>query len=350
MKAIKLLGNEKTEMVDIPEPKPQYGELLIKIESLALCGSCIKLRYQPSMKEALEKVNNLGLQYDPECIPGHEMTGTVVEKGKNTNLNIGDRVFIFPFIANQKSPYFANKKYKYASPLNILGYASDGGNTEYLSVPEINCYKLPDYVSFDQGAMLLDPVGAPYGAIKYLGGVKKNDTVLVLGTGPIGLGAITILKYLGVDKIIAVDRVRSRINLAEELGAEKTICSEYIDTFDEIESLTEQKGADLVLDCIGDNSSFHFSMKCARPEGRVGVIGEPGIVNNTSLSDLLIHKDLLIAGSWVYDPEKMQDLFSLIKSGLHIENIITHRYKLSESQEAWGLFNTYETGKVIITP
>ena len=350
MKAIKLLGNEESTMVEIPAPKPQDSELLIKIESLALCGSCIKLRYKPSANRAMELVNDLGLEYDPQSIPGHEMTGVVVEKGKNTNLNIGDRVFIFPFVANRESPFFKDKKYKYASPLKILGYSSDGGNTEYLAVPEINCYKLPDYVSFEQGAMLLDPVGAPYGAIKYLGGVKQTDTALVLGAGPIGLGAIMILKHLGVENVIVVDKMQTRIDLAKTLGADKCICEKYQDILPIIEELTKGRGADFVLDCVGDKFSIDYAMTYTKPEGKLGVIGEPGNIPNLSVSDQLIHKDLLIAGSWVYDPERLSDLYALIKDGLKIEKIITHRYNLENSVDAWKLFNTYETGKVTISP
>jgi len=264
-------------------------------------------------------------------------------------MKIGDRVFIFPFIADTSSPFFKEKKYKYATPLKILGYTIDGGNTEFLSVPELNCYKLPDYVTFDQGAMLLDPVGAPYGAIKNLG-INKEDTVLILGTGPIGLGATMITKLLGPKKIIVVDKVKTRAELAGNLGADHVINDDQKNIAEAIQDLTENIGADLVLDCIGNKDSFNYSMMYAKPEGRVGVIGEPGFINNVSISDQLIHKDLLIAGSWVYDPEKMDDLYSLIKSGLEIEKIITHRFALEDSKKAWELFNTYETGKVIISP
>jgi propanol-preferring alcohol dehydrogenase len=347
MQAIKLLGNEKTEMVELPQPVTQPGEVTVKIESLALCGSCIKLRYRPSLDESRKLIEELGLECNTGSIPGHEMTGVVVDAHGAESLKEGDRVFIFPFIANKKSVFYRDRLYKYATPLRIIGYTVDGGNTEYLSVPAINCYKLPDYVSFEQGAMLLDPVGAPYGALSRLG-VEHSDTVLILGAGPIGLGAVVICDFMNVEKIIAVERVAERAELAEELGAHHVLHGNQKDVYGKLMDLTKGRGPDMVLDCVGDKDSVNLSLSYAAPAGKVGLIGEPGYVSSVPVSDCIIHKDLRIAGSWVYDPESMDDLYALIKDGLKIEKIITHRFHLKDSIRAWDTFNTYKTGKVII--
>jgi len=349
LKAIKLLGNEKSQMVEVKEPTPIDDEVIVKMESLALCGSCIKLRFHPSKEEGEKKTADIGLIYDFNSIPGHEISGTILNANKSKKFKKGDRVFIFPFIANKESVFYKEKLYKYATPIKIIGYTVDGGNTELLSVPEINCYKLPDYVSFDQGAMLLDPVGAPFGAIKKLA-VDSKESVLILGTGPIGLGATVICEFLGIKKIIGVDRVKERTDLAKELGAHIVFNKDQKDIHEDLLKITGGKGPDVVLDCIGDKDSFNTAMNYVKPQGKVGVIGEPGFVNNVSVSDILIHKDLNIVGSWVYDPEKLKDLTDLIKDGMKIEKIITHSFNLSDSVKAWDVFNTYKTGKVIIKP
>jgi threonine dehydrogenase-like Zn-dependent dehydrogenase len=262
-------------------------------------------------------------------------------------LKEGDRVFVFPFIANKNSVFYGDRLYKYATPLRIIGYTVDGGNTECLAVPGMNCYKLPDYVSFEQGAMLLDPVGAPYGALSRLG-LNGIESVLILGAGPIGLGAVVICDFLHIKKIIVVEKMAKRVRLAEKLGAHNVLHGNQKDMYGELMDLTENRGPDMVLDCVGDKESVNLSLNYVRPLGKVGLIGEPGYVNNEPVSDSVIHKDLQLVGSWVYDPELMNDLYALIKKGLKIEKIITHRFHLKDSIEAWDVFNTYETGKVII--
>ena len=134
------------------------------------------------------------------------------------------------------------------------------------------------------------------------------------------------------------------------LNLQRHVYKETKDINNDIMELTEGKGPEIVLDCIGDKNSFNKAIELVQPEGRVGVIGEPGIVNSVSLSDVVIHKDLLITGSWVYDPEKLNNLYTLIKNGLQIEKIITHEFSLEESVKAWEVFNTNKTGKVIIKP
>jgi threonine dehydrogenase-like Zn-dependent dehydrogenase len=349
MLGFKLLGSEKSKMVEVEKPGTAPGEVLVKVISLALCGSCINLRYRPTVAESKERVLELGIDLDPASIPGHEMTGVIVDANNSRTLRNGDRVFIFPFIPSVNSIFYKDKLYKYSTPLKIVGYTIDGGNTEFLSVPEINCYVLPDYVTFEQGAMLLDPLGAPFGALSKLN-ANYLDTVLILGTGPIGLGATVICDFIGVKKIITVDIMKDRVELSRELGAEDILNMNQMDIHDSILELTNDRGPDVVLDCIGDKDSFNQSIKLVKPGGRVGIIGEPGIINNVSVSDIIIHKDILIKGSWVYDPEKLNDLYELIKNGLKIEKIITHKFNLNESEKAWKVFNTNTTGKVIINP
>lgn len=349
MLGFKLFGSEKSKMIEIEKPVAGPGEVLVKVDSLALCGSCINLRYRPTVEESKKLVKELGIDLDPGSIPGHEMTGVVIDANNSRSLNNGDRVFIFPFLPNINSAFFGEKLYKYATPLKIVGYTVDGGNTEILGVPATNCYVLPDYVTFEQGAMLLDPLGAPFGALSKLN-ANYLDTVLILGTGPIGLGATVLCDFIRVKKIISVDLMKERVELSGKLGADFILNMNQKDIKDDVMDLTDGKGPEIVLDCIGDKNSFNKAVELVKPGGRVGVIGEPGVINNVSVSDIIIHKDLLIAGSWVYDPERLYDLYKLIKNGLKIESIITHRYNLKESEKAWGVFNTNTTGKVIIKP
>ena len=349
MLAIKLLGCEKTKMVEVEKPIPGPGEVLVKVNAITLCGSDINMRYRPSIEESKKLTSEIGVDLDPSTIPGHEIMGVIVDDNNSKFLKNGDRVFVFCFVGNVNSIFFEEKLYKYANPVKILGYTIDGGNTEFLKVPESNCYVVPDYITNAQGTLFMDPIGTPFGALDKLN-ANYLDTVLILGTGPIGLGATVISDVIGVKKIIAVDIMKERVELAKELGADHILNMDIKDIKDNIMDLTDGKGPDVVLDCIGHNNSVNISMELVQPMGRVGLIGEAGFVNNVSVSDIIIHKDLLIYGSWIYDPERLINLYKLIKNGLKIESIITHKFNLKESVEAWKLFNTNKTGKIVIYP
>ena len=241
MICIKLLGNSRAVLDNVSEPSIEDGNILIKMKTMDLCGSDINLRCRPSHQESKKMVDELGIAYDPNTIPGHEIAGEVIDTGNNTRFNKGKNVFIFPFISSKSSIFYEEKMLKYCKPLQTIGYTVDGGNSEYLSIPAENYYRIPDYVSLNQAAMLLGPISAPY-----------------------------------------------------------------------------------------------------------GVIGELGFINNVSVSDLIVYKDLIICGSWVYDPEKLSDLYELLKNGLKIEKIITNTFPLEKSLEAWELFNTGKTGKIVV--
>lgn len=296
MIGLKLLGNEKAEMVEFNKPIAKDDQVVIKMESLALCGSDINLRYRPGIEEGRNLIEEIRIDYDPESIPRHEITGIVAEFDKATSLKVGDRVFVFPIIPSKKSVYYQDRLWKYSKPISVIGYSCNGGNAEYLIAPEMNCYRLPEFVSPDQAAMILDPIGAPYGAIDRLN-VNYLNSVLILGVGPIGLGTTMICNFIGVKNIIVVDLVKEHLDLAGELGANHLLNIDKKDLSEPLMDITDNRGPDVVIDCIGDKESFKQALKIVKPQGRIGVIGEPGYVDNISVSDLIIHKDLIITGS-----------------------------------------------------
>lgn len=349
MPGLRLLGNERAEMAEFPKPVAKNDWVVVKVKTMALCGSDIHYRYRPSWERSQELLAEVGMPgYDPETIPGHEVAGEVVEIDKAKRVKVGDRVFVFPIMGNTKSVFHRLKLWKYCRPTKAIGYAYDGGNAEYLTVPERNCYRLPARISWDQAAMLLDPVGAPYGAIKPLC-VSSLDTVAIYGVGPIGLGANLTCNFLGA-RTIAIDLVQERLDLAKQCGAHYTINPNKEDLYESLMDITDGLGPDVFLECAGHKKAFQTAMELTKPQGRIGVIGEPGNVDGVSVSDLLIHKDLQIIGSWVYDPEKLNDLLELIEQGLQPEKIITHTFVLKDSVEAWKLFNQGRTGKIVIHP
>ncbi|WP_369018250.1 zinc-binding dehydrogenase [Thermatribacter velox] len=339
MRGLKFLGNRQSILQDFPTPKAKDAWLVVKVCSCALCGSDLNTRYRPDNSVAYKGNTS---------IPGHEISGEVVEVDKSAVFKVGDRVSIYPLITCGTCTYCKNKLWKLCPNKQIIGYDLDGGCAEYVTVPEWSCVGIPPEVSYDEAALLWDPVGAPYGAIERLR-VNKRDVVAVFGVGPMGLGAVNICHLLGATTV-AIDVIDKRLELAKKLGADYVLNSKACDITKELEKITKGQGVDVFLECTGKEEVLHQIFSLARTGARCGLIGELGVVNRIDVSEEILHKDLTIVGSWMYDLEGFFKLISLLKKGLNVLELVTHRFPLEKAVEAWALFDKGETGKVIINP
>ena len=339
MKAVRMLGNSKLVLAEFQKPVPRDDWVLIEIKACALCGTDLNFFYRPDSKDAYNQ---------NRFIPGHEIAGIVRGTDKTERLNVGDRVVVYPFIGCNNCFSCKNKLWKACKDWKVIGFDLNGGHAEYLIAPERNVQKLPDDISDDTAALIWDGIGASYGAIKKLN-VNGNDIVAVFGSGPIGLGAINNCKYFGA-KVIAVDPIADRRQIAKNVGADYLIDPGKNDFREEILEITSGYGPDVCLECSGNEKALHQALDIVRQGGRCGLIGEQGEVQKLNISDEIIHKDLTLAGSLTYDHDKLDEIIDLIRKGLDVEKIITHSFSLDKSEKAWDLFDRGKAGKVIIRP
>lgn len=333
MRGIKFLGNKRVDVVDVPKPKAAKGWIIVKVKASLLCGSDLHAYSAPQ---------------EFEFIPGHEVAGEVFEVDKPIDLKKGDRVAIHNMFSCGKCKFCRRGNWIFCNKVKVIGGHLDGGDAEYLAVPEKNCFPLPDDLSFEQGALLGDAVGTPYHAIKRLG-VNGTHTVALFGLGPVGLGALLILKLLSC-KILAVEINKYRQKLGKSLGADLVIDPNEQNPVDVIREYTKGEGVDVSIDCAGKEITENQALNCAKKGGKVAFVGENFVGATIKPSDQFIRKELTVIGSWYFNVGEYEELIALVRRGLNVEKIITHRFSLEDAQKAFSIFASGESGKVVFVP
>jgi threonine dehydrogenase-like Zn-dependent dehydrogenase len=262
MKALTWQGNEKVEVIDVPDPQIEAPtDAIIKVTSTAICGSDLHL------------YGVLGPYLKPGDVLGHETMGIVEEIGSGiTNLSVGDRVVI-PFniscghcwmctrgLFAQCETTQVKAEGKGAS---LFGYTSlygsvPGGQAEYLRVPQAQFgpIKVPTGTPEEQFLYLSDILPTAWQAVVYAD-VPKGGTLAVLGLGPVGQFAARIGRHLGAGRVIGVDRVPERRALAEQFGIETLDPDSVDNTADALIELVDGRGPDAVIDAVGMEAHGH---------------------------------------------------------------------------------------------
>ncbi|MCR8657627.1 2,3-butanediol dehydrogenase [Paenibacillus endoradicis] len=218
MKALRWHNVKDIRLENIDEPVAKKGEVKLKIQWCGICGSDLHEYTAGPIFIPADAPHPLTGDAAP-IVMGHEFSGQVVEVGEGvTNIEIGDRVTVEPVYSCGKCEACKQGKYNLCSLMGFYGLAGGGGGfSEYASVPAHMIHKLPDNVSFEQGA-LVEPSAVALHAVKQ-SKVKVGDKVAVFGTGPIGLLVIEALKAAGAAEIYAVELSPQRREKANELGA-----------------------------------------------------------------------------------------------------------------------------------
>ncbi len=321
-------GGARVEIREFPDPRPKEGEALIQIGVSALCGS--------ELRQYRSETGSNG------SIPGHEMMGRVVEVNGTRHLKEGDRVSV-QIMAGCGECFYCKR----GEPMHCLNLIYlQGGHGEFVCAPEMCCLLLPNHIEDELGVLLGgDLVGTSYRAVKRLG-VTALDTVAVLGVGPVGLGVLAILRFLGARTIIS-EVSGYRRELARDLGAHHVFDPAEVDIREAVCELTGGLGADIAIDCSGTQSTLTAALECVRCFGKVGLVGEKRDVK-VNPSDQIIHKEIDIIGSFYFNAADFEEILNLHKRGLSTGSIVTHRFGLMDADQAFATFASGESGKVLI--
>lgn len=340
MKAVLFPGDKEVRVVnDRPDPVPGFGEVLIRTRASAICRSDMHLYYGNAVVGG--EAAGTG-----QIIPGHEPAGEIFEIGEGASgMEVGDRVAVYLAIGCGHCEYCLSGNRMLCPDVKILGFDLDGGNADYLVVPAVNCVKLPDEMSFEAGAVMTDMIGTQYHAQKRLN-VSGATTMAVFGLGPMGAAAVLIGKARGA-KVIAVDVLESRLDMAVELGADETINSEESDPVERLRDLTRGVGVDVAIDCSGAPHAQNAALDAARIMGAVAFVGES---SSTTInpSGQMIRKLLHVIGAWYFPLGEFEEIARfVVDNEVPVEKMITHRFSLDEAQEAFRMFDQHETEKAI---
>jgi S-(hydroxymethyl)glutathione dehydrogenase / alcohol dehydrogenase len=377
LRAVTYQGKYEVAVKDVLFPKIQDDEdVIVKITSTAICGSDLHL-YQGNFP--------LPIGY----VIGHEPMGIVEEVGPNvTKVKKGDRVVIPFTVACGQCPYCHTHQESQCDHANphydsggYFGYSEKfgdypGGQAEYLRVPFGNYtpFLIPKSCELDDPSLLFlsDVLPTAYWSVENAG-VKKGDTVIVLGCGPIGLMAQQFAWQKGAERVIAVDYIDYRLSHSKQMNKTEIFNFTAYDDMGEVLKETTKGGADVVIDCVGMDGKksplefveqklklqggtlgpIQIATKAVRKCGTVQLTGVYGGNYNLFPLGAFFSRNINIKMGQAHARSFMEPLYHQIVNGeIDPTKIITHELPLDKASHAYDIFNsrTDDCIKVILKP
>lgn len=345
MKAVILYGPNNFDSGEFDKPQIGDNDILLKMKSAAICGTDIRI---------LEGKKTKGVRY-PSII-GHEICGIIDEIGKNVKCyNIGDKVAIANVMPCKSCHSCLTGRENACLNRKAIGYEYNGGFAEYVLIPDIfvdggNVVKLPENVSFEEGA-LIEPLACCIRGMKNAG-TGFNDTVLILGAGPIGLMHLQLAKIAGAKQVIVSEPINSRREKALKLGADRVVNPNEEDLSKIITTMTDGIGADIIIMAIGVPAIVNSTIKLCRKGGTVNLFaGFAGTGESTIEVNTIHYNEITLNGSTAYKREDyLQSKDIVVSKKINLKEIITHRFKIDEFKKAYEVCKSGEGLKVIIEP
>ena len=226
-----------------------------------------------------------------------------------------------------------------------VGVNRAGAFADYLCVPAVNVFKLPDAIS-DEMASILDPLGnATHTALSF---DLVGEDVLITGAGPIGIMAVAIAKYAGARHVVITDINDYRLDLARKMGASVALNVTSGSLDQTMTDLGMEEGFDVGMEMSGNPSAFRDMLRTMHHGGKIALLGIPAEEMAIDWNQV-IFKGLVLKG--VYGREMFETWYkmsSMLQSGLNVEPIITHRFPLEDYEEAFQLMESGQSGKIIL--
>ena len=265
MRALVLTEYKKLELQDLPKPDPGPDEVLIRVEACGVCGSDVH-GYDGSTGRRI-----------PPLVMGHEAAGVVADVGREVKgFRPGQRVTFDSTVYCGNCFFCQRGNVNLCDNRQVLGvscgdYRRAGAFAEFVTVPARILHTLPDTLSFEKAAMI-EAISVGVHAVA-LTPVALNDTAVVVGAGMIGLLTLQAVKLAGARKLIVVDVDDTRLKTARGLGATDVINARETNVPAAVRELTQGRGADVALECVGTTATVQSAIESTRKGGAVTLVG-----------------------------------------------------------------------------
>lgn len=341
MKAARLYGARDLRFEDVSVPEPQPNDVVIKIRANGLCGS--DLHFYEDGQLGPYKVTT-------PYIPGHEASGIVERAAEDgTGPKEGTRVAIEPGIPCRRCRLCKTGRYNLCKDVVFLSEPPINGTfAEYVAVPGDFAHPLPESLSDEDGAFV-EPVSVGIQAAKR-SRITAGDQVVILGTGPIGLVTMLVAAAYGAGRIIMVDLLDKRLEIARSLGADGTVNAGDEDINEAVMEFTDGLGADVVFDTSGSSVASAVAPDIAARGGHIGLVGWPETSAFPYPVEIVMEKELDVHGVNRYC-NTYPIALSLLESGhIDIKPLVTHRFSFPEICDAveFASVNKSDTIKVMV--
>jgi len=345
MKAIVYEGVNDIRLEDVPEPLPKDDNIIVKVHSCAVCGTDVK-------------AYNIGIaSIKPPVILGHEMTGTVVKKGQNTNgFEEGDRVTVSTTLPCGKCRMCVRSLFNLCLDKAPIGTFINGAFAEYLEIPARGLehgylMKLPDGLDFDAGC-LCEPLACVTNG-QNLAGIGFPDTVTVIGGGPIGLLQAEAAKARGATRTILIQRSKRRYELARRFSIDHVICSDETDPVEAVMDLTGGNGVDVAVNAAPSREAVKLAFKIVAKSGRVSLFASvPKTDPEVSIDVNAVHygQITVFGASDSTARDHYEAMLMLAGGGISTDRLITHVLGIEDFFKGIEMIKNREALKVVIRP
>ncbi len=339
-------GKNDVRLETVPVPQIGRGEILVRVHTCGICGTDLK------------KIAT-GSHSAPRVF-GHETSGTVAVVGAGvTQFAAGDRVMVFHHIPCGRCYYCKHKTFAQCETYKKVGCTagfepSGGGFAEYVRVMdwivEKGTVPIPDGVSFERAAFV-EPVNTCMKGVERMA-LEPEETVLVIGQGPIGIILSVLAKRAGA-RVITSDLYEQRLTISKGFGLENAVNSSSADVVREARSRSEGRGVDAAILAVGSNSLIRTAMDAVRPGGRVLLFAQTqhGEVEFDPAAVCVDEKTLI--GSYSASVDLQEDSVRFVMGQeMALEKLISHRFPLSQAVEALALaaHPQPDSMKIVIQP
>lgn len=326
MKAAYVVEKEKVEVRDIDTPSIKGDEVLIKVKTVGVCGSDLHLF------KGTHPFRN------PPAILGHEVAGDIIEVGSGVrDLKIGDKVTVEPHMGCGECEFCKQDLVNLC--LNKKAPGTPGWNgtfAEYFNAPAKVVHKIEDDISYEM-ATLIEPLAVAVHAINRIT-VKEKDTLVILGSGTVGLLALVAARESGYKNIICTDTQEFNLQMVLKQGAKLALNPLTEDVVAKVDEFTNGRGADVALIVADAKNIVDQASAMVRKRGEVGMISM--ITNSIPVYPYsFVFKELTLFGAMTYETKDFVKAAEMINNGLDLSDFITQKLGLKDSQKALNILS-----------
>jgi propanol-preferring alcohol dehydrogenase len=277
-------------------------------------------------------------------IPGHEVSGIIDDGNELQQFKRKDRVMLNCHLTCGKCKHCLNGDLIFCSQLKTLGFDLNGGDAEYIVVPESMLRILPADITYDSGVLISDALGTAYHAAKRAK-IGKESRVGIIGMGPLGLMSVVCVKYFG-GTVLAIDVITERLEFAEQFGADMLLKSDLRKYADYSRKNIE---LDVVIDFSGSSEAIGLGADLLLAKGTL-ILG--GVCSSLKLDPFkhIISKELTIMGTRNFNDNELEEIVTIVREKPFIQDIITHRFNLGDAVKAFQTAERREGIKVVLIP
>ncbi|PLX94112.1 MAG: zinc-binding alcohol dehydrogenase [Desulfuromonas sp.] len=327
MKAAVVHGKNDIRIEEYPTPSAAAGEMVVKIKASGICATDIKT------------LLGQGLPKELPTILGHEVVGEVHELGVGiSGFAVGDRVAVYPIAVCGDCYYCRRGRHNLCENEFGLGHGIEGGFAEYVRLPKQivaagGVVKIPASLSFER-AVISEPLSCGVAALR-ANRVQPEDTVLIVGAGPMGLIHLKVNKWAGA-RVIISDLLPQRLDVAAAMGADHCINVAEQDLKTAVKELTGGAGAEVVITSLGIPKVIEESLMLVRNGGTFNIFGGPPAGQPISVDPRWLHYcEINLTGSFAATPDEFRKSLELIASGeIVVDDLISDRFTLDSMLDA----------------